>query len=1029
MIHKVRKRFKIGSARKWRSLSLVCFVALAGASAAEVGDSAWTTSLPEWIWPGDDRHGAGAATFRRVFSLEEEPESARLRVTADFAAVRIEVNGRHAGEIEAYDPPTEIDLRPFLATGKNAIVLAAEGVPGPSAIAASVAIGGDEEDSAGWTVATSEDWKIQGGREAVSFGKIDPRRWAPNRLPEISPFAEYNQWKEAVPGSEERLSPLPPGFEIEKLHAAREDEGSWVSLAIDPEGRPVVGREDRGLLRLTLPEANAGAAGEKVAVEQVEDSLEECRGLVFVDGDLYANANRSKGLYRLRDSDGDGFFEESELLQATGGSFGHGRNDLALGPNGRIHAIQGDVVDVPEDAQRLTVPEPGAPRELGHWASISAEAGGCGGSGRANGSGNGSSEVGEDGGGEWRIHARGLRNPYGIDFHPDGEAFTYEADNEGDVGLPFYRPTRINHLVSGGNYGWHQDRGNTRSLPVHAPDTLPTTFDVGRGSPTAVKFATGSGFPPRFREALLALDWAYGRILAVHLTPRGASYYGSGEVLVEGRPLNVTDLAFDAEGAMLFVTGGRKTQSALYRLRYTGEIPPASGPSAQAEARSAHSALARERRRQLEAEHGRTDAPVPEFVWSALGDPDPWIRHAARIALESRDPAEWRDRALAGEAAGGDLGRLTALLALARAGRPADRGEVIARLVGLDAAAWGRSEQLLALRGYELGLESGQIPGPEAPLFAKVRDQVVSWLESPSDPVRRETVEILVALGWPGAVPAGLRLQSSASGQPESLHYLEALSEARVGWTSERRDRYFRILASAKRTSSGDRFMDGFFQAVEKEALAGVADSAGRKKFARILAGDEDREEGGGGKGDEASAASLANRKKVKAWGPDDFQDIFNTSLEGRDPERGREVFDAALCSRCHTVRGRGRPVGPDLTRVASRFTRRDLLEAILQPSKVIAEVHRNTLLRLQDGELVQGRIVHDDFRKSLVSVSVNPFRPDELVEIPKSEILSHEASPVSPMPPSLLDTFQREEILDMIAWLEGDGSASAGAP
>lgn len=194
--------------------------------------------------------------------------------------------------------------------------------------------------------------------------------------------------------------------------------------------------------------------------------------------------------------------------------------------------------------------EKNAPRELGHWASTDSD------------------------GQQWTNRTRGLRNPYGIDFNTDGEAFTYDADNEGDVGLPFYRPTRINHLVSGANYGWHQDRGNTRNLTVYAPDTVPTTYDVGRGSPTAVKFGTRSQFPTPWKQSLFALDWAYGRIVAVHLIPRGASYYGSGEVFLEGRPLNVTDLDFDNRGAMYFVTGGRKTQSALYRIRYTGEAIP-----------------------------------------------------------------------------------------------------------------------------------------------------------------------------------------------------------------------------------------------------------------------------------------------------------------------------------------------------------------------------------------------------------------------------------------------------------------------
>ena len=52
----------------------------------------------------------------------------------------------------------------------------------------------------------------------------------------------------------------------------------------------------------------------------------------------------------------------------------------------------------------------------------------------------------------WEMIAGGFRNPYGLAFNPDGELFVYDADMEWDVGTPWYRPTRVNHVVSGGGY-------------------------------------------------------------------------------------------------------------------------------------------------------------------------------------------------------------------------------------------------------------------------------------------------------------------------------------------------------------------------------------------------------------------------------------------------------------------------------------------------------------------------------------------------------------------------------------------------
>ncbi|NNE94177.1 MAG: hypothetical protein HKN23_21220 [Verrucomicrobiales bacterium] len=930
------------------------------------GQPGWAQT---WIWSGGDRKDESDVRFEKTLNLDRDPKSASLKITADFAAATIAVNDQIIGEIEAYDPPTEFEIRSILKSGENRIVIDAQGVPGPSAIAAEMMI--ETRDGDPLIMLTDESW----GPSIATFGKIHPHRFAPNRLPEISPFAEYNQWKEATDGTQEQLSPLPPGFEIEKLRAAHEGEGSWVSLAIDSKGRVIIAREQRGLLRLTLPEQK---------IEVINDTLEECRGLVFRGADtLYANANRSRGLFRLRDTNGDDQFDDIRLLRRTEGSTGHGRNDIAIGPDGRVHAIHGDVVLIPGDAEKSTVAIRSAPKELGHQVSTNLD-------------GNG-----------WKIHNRGLRNPYGIDFNPHGEPFTYDADNEGDVGLPFYRPTRINHLVSGANYGWHQDQGNSRNLTIYAPDTVPTTYDVGRGSPTGVKFGTRSNFPPKYRDALFVLDWSYGRIIAVHLAPRGGSYYASGEVFLEGRPLNVTDLDFEKDGSMLLITGGRKTQSALYRIRFSGEAQEPEKPTAQASARAEFSETARERRRFLETWHGNADAPGFDEPWAALGDPDPWIRNAARVAIETQLVKRWRKSALAAKPG---LRGLTALLALARATEEPmdDLSEIVSQLEKMPTDGWGRNEQLTAMRIYEI---AASVDPLLVACVEPIQKQIEPWVNSTSDPVRREAVRILVAAESPKAVPIGLRLAAEAEDQFGRLHFLEMLSDASMksGWTDENRTAYFRALAAAKRLSLGDRLMPGFFKTVETNALANVPDESQRTEFSKLLAEGEAEDE----------LPDIETRPVVKAWVMSDFSDDdLNLDPDERDLERGRKMYDAALCSRCHVVGTHGRPVGPDLTTVARRFSRRDLLESIIEPSKVVGGVHRNVVIQKTDGTTVMGRIIQNDFRKSLLYVSQNPFRPTDLTEIPKSEIKSNEESSVSPMPPALLNTLTKEEILDLLFFL-----------
>ncbi|MGI9243818.1 MAG: DUF7133 domain-containing protein, partial [Verrucomicrobiales bacterium] len=380
----------------------------------------------EWMWSEGDRQGARAVEFERSFELGALPEGGvRLRAECDFCGCEILLNGESVLRLEPYDPGGEADVKRLLLAGENRIVVKANGVDGPSAI------GLDLVGENGETIlASGADW--EGG---VAISPMGVLRFGESGVPAIEAVDEYNQWKEAG-GGEAVFSPLPDGFELERLREAKPGEGSWISMAFDPRGNLVISKEKRGLLRLDL------ASGE---TELVEDTLLEVRGLLFAHGALYANANNSKGLYRLRDTDGDGRFEESERLMETGGGVGHGRNDLALGPDGMIYSIHGDSVKLPEgiDRRRPRFGRPG--NEQGYVVRFDAD------------------------GKNRELMVTGLRNPYGIAFNRDGEAFTYDADNEGDIGLPLYRPTRVNHLVSGANYGWLQGGGN-KSWPVYTPE-------------------------------------------------------------------------------------------------------------------------------------------------------------------------------------------------------------------------------------------------------------------------------------------------------------------------------------------------------------------------------------------------------------------------------------------------------------------------------------------------------------------------------------------------------------------------------
>ena len=143
---------------------------------------------------------------------------------------------------------------------------------------------------------------------------------------------------------------------------------------------------------------------------------------------------------------------------------------------------------------------------------------------------------------------------------------------EWDVGMPWYRPTRVLHVVSGGEYGWRSGWG---AWPSYFFDSLPAIGETGRGSPTAIAAYNHFNLPRRFHDSLFVGDWARGRILNIKLKPNGASYTAETSVFLEGKPLNVTYLAVGPEGGLYFCTGGRDTEGGVYRITWKGHVPDA----------------------------------------------------------------------------------------------------------------------------------------------------------------------------------------------------------------------------------------------------------------------------------------------------------------------------------------------------------------------------------------------------------------------------------------------------------------------
>jgi putative heme-binding domain-containing protein len=153
-----------------------------------------------------------------------------------------------------------------------------------------------------------------------------------------------------------------------------------------------------------------------------------------------------------------------------------------------------------------------------------------------------------------------------------------------------------------------------------------------------------------------------------------------------------------------------------------------------------------------------------------------------------------------------------------------------------------------------------------------------------------------------------------------------------------------------------------------------------------------------------------------------DFTNDLEKTGVARDFQRGRQAFVDAQCLACHRLGDEGGGIGPDLTAISARFKRVDILESMIDPSKVLSEQFENTTVFLKNGDDHTGRLI-DETPDEIVLVP-NQLEPNNRVTVKKSEITQRRASKVSPMPNGLVNVLSKEEVLDLAAFLEAGGQS-----
>jgi len=811
----------------------------------------------------------------------------------------------------------------------------------------------------------------------------------------------------------------PEGFKVESvLKADPKLHGSWICMAKDKKGRLLLGgQRNQPVTRLTIKD---GAIAQQ---ENLNLPISETMGMLDVDGTLYVSGfgknNEGKGVFgffRCRDTKGEDKYDSVEFLREwQGGAGEHGAHGIVLGADKKLYVVNGNFTEVPKDLvatspHRNFADDRALPR---------AEDG--------NGFGAGRKPPGgyvlrmDLDGKNAELFSSGQRNCYDIAFNADGELFGFDSDMEWDWGMPWYRPVRVFQAISGGDHGF---REGTAKWPEHYADSLPAAVNIGIGCPTGVVAGIGAKFPLKFQKAIYILDWTYGRLIAVHLKPNGAGYTGSWEnfvcpkgLMVKGgpkSPLNLTDAVIGDDGAMYFTVGGRGTGANLFRVTYTG-----GEPAVPTDTKNAEGAEARELRRKIEAFHGKEDAAALAFVWPHLSSEDRFIRYAARIAVERQPVEQWKSKALAET---NPHAAFTALLALARNTKADAQPEIFNALAKIPAA----NEALLIdkLRVIQVSVARHGTPSAEVSkaLVAELNPQ----LPAKTVALNSELAQVLLALEAPEAVAKTVALLQAAQTQEEQIEFVLYLRTAKKGWTPELRKQYFTWWTKDRSNNKHPDFAVKWFE----DAGRGFGDGASFPKFLSNFHGqakatmtpDEVTALG------ELATYTLAPKVKkappkartlVKEWAMTDLEPSLAAVSKGRSFARGKEVYEASQCMACHKFGNEGGAVGPDLTAISARFSRKDVTESVIDPSKVISEQYQNTTFRTNDGKIVDGRVLEENDAR--VVVQPNPLAPEK-VEIKKADIKSRMPSKLSPMPEGLLNNFTKEEILDLVAYMESGG-------
>jgi len=304
---------------------------------------------------------------------------------------------------------------------------------------------------------------------------------------------------------------------------------------------------------------------------------------------------------------------------------------------------------------------------------------------------------------------------------------------------------------------------------------------------------------------------------------------------------------------------------------------------------------------------------------------------------------------------------------------------------------------------------------PDDSIVQKLIKKVDPLFPSESADINWLLCETLAYLQSPTVAAKAMALIDSAPTQEEQVQYARSIRLLKTGWTPALQTQYFEWFLKAANYRGGASFAK-FIEFIRNDAVATLSDNQ-KESLKEVLARKPKQ------KSALENLGAIFEGREEKQWSLAELVSIANSELKGRDFSNGRKMFGAAGCYACHRFQNQGGMTGPDLTTAGRRYSVKDLLDQVVNPSKVINDQFSAVMVITDEGLVHSGVVVN--LNNDGLTLNTDLTDPNKRVTINRNTIDEMLMSKTSPMPAGLFNRMTKEEILDLVAYLISGGDQS----